>query len=261
MAVRQQPAPGERDHGSWEPRRPQLHREVDHAEAGAQDHHRPVRVEVLRDRRRPRVGDVSTAAALSPQKMAGRQNGACHRMPASTGQREPVALARRLQVDHLVWDDAQAQGAAVLAEGCRARATSDSGRRGPARQRCRTAVSWICLSRVRVGQLPAGALKPVHEVHRPVRIRAHVGGAHVQQVDGIGGWRKPRRARTRESVRTGAGCGTVDGRAGGAPRWFRCSPRRRSRSEDGGLSSGKPLRLDLTHRSVPIICSRGRRCR
>jgi hypothetical protein len=40
---------------------------------------------------------------------------------------------------------------------------------------------------ISVGQLPAGALKPVDEVHRLVRIRAHVGGTHVEQVNGTGG--------------------------------------------------------------------------
>ena len=64
---------------------------------------------------------------------------------------------------------------------------SDNGRRGPARQRCRSAVSWICLSRSVSGSCALGALKPVQEVHRPVRVRAHVRGAHVQQVDGTGG--------------------------------------------------------------------------
>ena len=186
MAVRQQPAPGECDHGSWEPRRPQLHREIDHAQAGAQDHHRPVRIEVVRDRRRPRVGDVSSAAALSLQKMAGRQNRACHRMLASTGQREPVARARWLQVDHLVWDDAQAQGAAVLAQGVAQERRQVAAIQVPRHKGAARGVVDLPLS-ISVGQLPAGALKPVDEVHRPVRIRAHVGGTHVQQVNGTGG--------------------------------------------------------------------------
>src|SRR5215207_3329404 len=102
--------------------------------------------------------------------MAGRQNGAGHGMPASTGQRETETLASRLQVYDLVWNNTQAQGAAVLAEGVAHERRQIAAVQVPRDKSAARGVVDLPLQ-IRVRQLPADALKPVHEVHRLVRVR------------------------------------------------------------------------------------------
>ncbi len=179
MAMRQQAAAGQRDHRPREAGIAQFQQQVDHCQAGAEDQHRQIGTQPPGHARRPGIGAMQPLLGRHRRQVADREHHRRRAVPRAVRRVQQPAGAVALDVDDLRVQFPQPPrraGRGTVEQ--RAQIAAVQAARGE-----QPGVGFADLLRA----LPAHRVEPVLEMRGPVGERAHVGGAHVQQMPGVAG--------------------------------------------------------------------------
>jgi hypothetical protein len=175
---RQQAAARERQNAPGEPTAAQGNGDVHHGQAGADDHHRQVGAERAPSLFRPGVTADPRIVALLRGQVAHCKHHAGHLQPLAAGADQLVAALGRRHIQHVVRQQAKLGVACRLAHGIvenRAEILAIQAARGE-----QPHLGLVHLA----GQphLGGAPLQPVLEMRRLIGERAHIGGAHIEQM-------------------------------------------------------------------------------